>query len=131
MAFSSHIARAFTREKEREIAKKVDGWDVEPVELDGKSIDVYAVLNILFNMIGFPAFTGYYFLDTMASGNDEMLTLIMGAVVAVFTLSRFVNSFKTHEYLMALKNKMRELDLDEVVAFVDMISYRANKMGNF
>lgn len=130
IAFSKKIADAFTRQDEAEISKKVDGYNVEVIDFNRRSLDLNVSFNILFNMIGIPAFTGWFFLDAMAKGNDEVFVWVMGAITAVFALQNLINSFKTHEYLVELKKKMIEEGMEDLVIFVDMWYHRGNKAPN-
>ncbi len=127
IAFSKKIADAFTRQDEKEIAKRVDGYSVEAIDFNKKSLDLNVSFNILFNMIGIPAFTGWFFVDAMAKGNDEVFTWVMFAITATFAFCNFLNSFKTHEYLKELKEKMIEEGMEDLVLFVDMWYYGSNK----
>lgn len=131
IAFSKKIADAFTRQDVKEISKQVDGYDVEAIDFNKKSIDINVAFNILFNMIGVPAFAGWFFIDAMAKGNDEVFVWVMGGIAATFALCNFLNSFKTHEYFGELKQKMKEEGMEDLVIFVDMWRHRGSSSPHF
>ncbi len=131
LAFSKKIADAFTRQEQKEIATQVDGFVVEAVELNEKSLNLNILFNVLFNMLGLPGLSIYYLLETIQKGGPEEIDLIVGPLLAFYAFYSFINSIKSNEYLQALKQKMIQEGLDELVVFVDMMLHRSGRTPKF
>lgn len=129
LAFSKKIADALTSEQEKAITEMVDGDKIEKTNLKKDEIQSFINVNKLFGMIIFPAVPAVTFLHLLATGNDEFFNWAVGAAAAVLAFLNLLNTIKTNEYFVALKQKMIEEDMDEVVAFVETIQFHGGGLN--